>query len=260
MTALGRMAPLQLSLAAPAFNEAEGIEAVVDEWAEYLHGHPLVGEWEIVIVDDGSDDGTGDVLERLQLRHPELVVQRFAVNRGAGEAIAAAIAATRCEWVLTLDSDGQFPIDNLDPMLRRIATRGGNAFVGARSRKADSRMRRWGSAVSGRMANLALGTEYRDASSVFRLARGSLIRSIHLESTGMNCSLELAARLAELDIPWVEIPAQHRERTTGSSALAFWSTARQRALFLGYLGVRRGLIRSGVLRAPRQSPRSVVIR
>ncbi|MCK2216979.1 glycosyltransferase family 2 protein [Actinomadura sp. ATCC 31491] len=242
--------PIDISVAAPAYNEADNIAAAVTEWREYLERHPAVGAWEIVVCDDGSADGTGRILRELQAGCPQLTVVTFERNRGAGAAIAAAIAATRLEWVVLLDSDGQFPIANLDRFLDRIAAGGTLALSGARIRKADSLAYRWGSAASGAVSNRLHGTRYRDFNSIFKVVHGPLFRALPLESAGMNCSTEITARVAELGHTWVELPIEHRERGGGSRGWRFWRGARDRALFVGYLGLRHWLLRRGVLRAP----------
>jgi glycosyltransferase involved in cell wall biosynthesis len=237
-------------VAAPAYNEAANIAAAVTEWREYLAGHPAIGAWEIVVCNDGSTDATGEILAELHKSCPELVVVDFAANRGAGAAIAAAIAHTRLDWVVLLDSDGQFPIANLDAFLDRVRTGEADAFSGARIRKADGIAYRWGSAASGAVSNLLHGTRYRDYNSIFKVVRGPLLRALALESSGMNSSTEITARVTELGRTWVEIPIEHRERGGGARGWRFWRGARDRALFVGYLGYRRWLLRRGVLRLP----------
>lgn len=75
----------EISLAAPAYNEAEGIEAVVREWCEVLRGAGLA--FEIVICNDGSSDGTGEILEQLRRDVPELQSVGGASNRGYGSVV-----------------------------------------------------------------------------------------------------------------------------------------------------------------------------
>ncbi|MET9246410.1 glycosyltransferase family 2 protein [Nonomuraea sp. NPDC003709] len=244
-------APLiDISVAAPAYNEADNIAAAVTEWRDYLERNPAIGAWEIVVCDDGSADATGRILEGLRAECPRLVVVTFERNRGAGAAIAAAIARTRMNWVVLLDSDGQFPIANLDRFIERIRAGAGLAFSGARIRKADSLPYRWGSAASGAVSNLLHRTRYRDFNSIFKVVHGPLFRALPLESAGMNCSTEITARVAELGHAWVELPIEHRERGGGSRGWRFWRGARDRALFVGYLGLRHWLLRRGVLRVP----------
>lgn len=245
---------VDISVAAPAYNEAENIAAVVRQWWDYLERQPSVGAWEIVVCDDGSTDSTAAILSDLQTGCPGLVVVHLDRNRGAGAAIAAAIAHTTLDWVVLLDSDGQYPIANLDRFLGRVLTGDGVAFSGARNRKADRLPYRWGSAASGAVSNLLHRTRYRDFNSVFKVIRGPLFRSLRLESGGMNCSTEITARVAELGHTWVEIPIEHRERGGGRRGWRFWRGAYDRALFVGYLGYRRWLLRRGVLRSPDQAP------
>ncbi|GAA2278442.1 hypothetical protein GCM10010149_22440 [Nonomuraea roseoviolacea subsp. roseoviolacea] len=241
---------LEISVAAPAYNEADNIAAAVLEWRDYLAGNPAVGAWEIVVCDDGSTDATRAILTALQEECPQLVVVGFDRNRGAGAAVAEAIAHTRLAWVALLDSDGQFPIANLDRFVDRVRAGDGLAFSGARVRKADSLPYRWGSAASGAVSNLLHHTGYRDFNSIFKVVHGPLLRALRLESGGMNCSTEITARVAELGHTWQEIPIAHRVRGGGQRGWRFWRGARDRALFVGYLGYRHWLLRRGVLRLP----------
>lgn len=243
------MSAVRLSLAAPAYNEAPGIEATVTEWSDFLRGHPDIVEWEIVVCDDGSTDSTGDLLARLSADIPELRVVGFPVNRGAGAAIAEAIRRTRLDWVLLIDSDGQFRIADLDRMLA-VRACGGQAFSGARLHKADARAYRWGSRLSGAACNLLHGTTYRDFNSILKLLDGPLARSLPLESEGLNCSTEITSRVVELGVDWVEVAVRHRPRRTGTRSWRFARGASHRLLFVGYLGVRQVLLRQQVLRRP----------
>jgi dolichol-phosphate mannosyltransferase len=245
---------IEISVAAPAYNEAENIAAVITEWREYLESNPAIGTWEIVVCDDGSGDATGEILAAAKAGCPQLTVVTFGRNRGAGAAIAAAIAHTRLDWVVLLDSDGQFPIANLDRFIGPIQA-GGLAFSGARIKKADGLPYRWGSAASGAVSNFLHGTRYRDFNSIFKVVYGPLFRALPLESGGMNCSTEITARVVEFGHAWVEIPIEHRERGGGRRGWRFWRGARDRALYVGYLGYRRWLLRRGVLRTPDQAYR-----
>lgn len=241
---------IEISVAAPAYNEEQTLAATVTEWRDYLAHNPAIGAWEIVICNDGSTDATGAILAALRDDCPELVVVEFDGNRGAGAAIAAAIARTRLEWVVLLDSDGQFPIANLDRFTERVQAGDGIAFSGARIRKADSLPYRWGSAASGAVSNFLHRTRHRDFNSIFKVVHGPLLRALPLESGGMNCSTEITARVVEFGHTWAEIPIEHRDRGGGSRGWRFWRGAYDRALFVGYLGYRHWLLRRGVLRTP----------
>ncbi len=78
-----------LSVASPAYNEAEGIERVVRQWLEYLRGIPQLEHFEIVVCNDGSRDDTGSILDRVAAEMPELRPIHSPRNRGAGAATRA---------------------------------------------------------------------------------------------------------------------------------------------------------------------------
>src|SRR3569833_3274741 len=121
MSAPGLSQPIRLSVAAPAYNEAAGIEAVIANWHEFLSAQVALAEFEFVVCFVGCTDRTGDILDRLTLPYPQLRPLHFAQNQGAAAALNAAIAATKGDWVLLIDSDGQFAIESLPDMLAAVA-------------------------------------------------------------------------------------------------------------------------------------------
>jgi glycosyltransferase involved in cell wall biosynthesis len=246
--------PISLSVAAPAYNEAEGIEAVIAEWHAFLLRQSAVAEFEIVICNDGSKDATGDILDRLTLSYPELRPLHFAANQGAAAALNAAIAATKGDWVLLMDSDGQFAIENLPDMLAAIRRSGGAASdclaaIGIRKKK-DAAFAQFGSWASGWACNLLHGSRLQDFNSAFKLVWGPTLRGLGLEAKGMNYSTEVTSRLLERGIVPVEVDIAHRPRATGVSSMKLVRGAAHRFLFVLYIAVRQLLLRLGILVRP----------
>ena len=240
--------PIKLSVAAPAYNEAEGIEAVVADWHNFLSTHPLA-EFEIVVCNDGSKDDTGAILDRLADRYPQLRPLHFSANQGAAAALNAAIAATTGDWVLLLDSDGQFPIQNFPAMLEALRRTGGLAAIGIRQKK-DRAFARFGTWASGLLCNLAHGSRLKDFNSAFKLVSGPVLRHLGLEAKGMNYSTEVTSRLLERGIVPVEVTIEHRPRATGASHMRLLRGARDRFLFVLYVMLRQALLRRGILTRP----------
>jgi dolichol-phosphate mannosyltransferase len=240
--------PVNLSVAAPAFNEAEGIAAVVTEWHDFLAGQQPA-EFEIVICDDGSKDDTGAILDALTGKYPRLRPLHFSANQGAAAALNAAIAVTRGDWVLLLDSDGQFPIQNLLAMQEALRRSGGLAAIGIRQKK-DAAFARFGSRASGVICNWAHGSRLKDFNSAFKLVSGPVLRGLGLEAKGMNYSTEVTSRLLERGIVPVEVTIEHRPRTTGASHMKLFRGARDRFLFVLYVILRQALLRRGILTRP----------
>lgn len=243
-------APIRLSVAAPAYNEAEGIEAIVTEWHDYLSGVEQLESFEIVICNDGSRDKTGDILDRLTLSFPQLRPLHFDQNQGAAAALNAAIAATKGDWVLLIDSDGQFPIQNLSDMMAALRKSGGSAAIGIRQKK-DVAFAQFGSWASGQICNLAHGSRMRDFNSAFKLVWGPTLRNLGLEAKGMNYSTEVTSRLLERGIVPVEVSIEHRPRTTGVSSMKLVRGAAHRFLFVSYIALRQLLLGLGILSRPK---------
>ena len=101
-------------------------------------------------VDDGSTDNTWKILSQLAQTYPSVKPCRHAVNQGAGAALTTAINHTTKSWVFLLDSDGQYPVDNLDLFLQEMGSTPVPAYIGYRLEKADSAFARFGSWISGK--------------------------------------------------------------------------------------------------------------
>ena len=243
-------APIRLSLAAPAYNEAEGIEAVIADWHGFLSAQGGLAEFEIVICNDGSKDRTGDILDRLTLSYPGLRVLHFEQNQGAAAALNAAIAATKGDWVLLMDSDGQFAIQNLTDMLAALKASGALAAIGIRQKK-DAAFAQFGSWSSGLICNLIHGSALADFNSAFKLVWGPTLRRLGLEAKGMNYSTEVTSRLLECGIVPVEVRIEHRPRASGVSHMKLARGALHRFLFVIYIALRQLLLRLGILIRPR---------
>jgi len=237
-----------LSLAAPAYNEAEGIEPIVLHWVEYLQRLPAIERFEVVVCNDGSLDQTGTILDQLATRAPVLKPVHLARNQGAAASLATAIRQTREEWVLLIDSDGQFPIENLPRMIEAVEARQALCALGVRAKK-DSPFARFGTWSSGLLCNLFHRTSCSDFNSAFKLVEGPLLRSLHLEAKGLNYSTEVTSKLLERGVEIVEVQIEHRPRTTGTSSMRLVRGTIHRFLFVLYIGFRQLLFRTGVLLA-----------
>jgi dolichol-phosphate mannosyltransferase len=216
-----------------------------------LKAHTEIAEFEIVVCNDGSRDDTGIILDELASFLPELRPVHFDRNQGAAAALATAIEATRFEWVLLTDSDGQFPIENLSRMWAAIQSNSTPASLGIRQKK-DSHFAKFGTWASGKVCNLVHGTRIADFNSAFKLIWGPLVRSLSLEAKGMNYSTEVTSRLLEYGIKLTEVEIEHRPRTTGKSSMKLLHGSIHRLFFVSYIALRQLLLRLEVLRSPKR--------
>ena len=240
----------EVSLAAPAYNEAEGLNDVISEWVTYLSAQKRLRRFEIVICDDGSTDRTPEILSSIASRYPQVRAIRLPTNQGAAAALARAISQTSLNWVLLIDSDGQYVINNLERMISAVEAHDLLGACGVRRKKIDSPFARFGSWASGAICNLIHRTTYRDFNCAFKLVSGPVVRSIILEAKGLNYSTEMTSKLAERGIQLAEVEILHRPREYGKSSVKLIRDAFHRLLFVFYIAFRQLLLKLQVLQRP----------
>jgi len=240
----------KLSIAAPAYNEALGIKQIIETWHTYLKSDNSLDSFEIVICDDGSSDGTGDILDQLAKSYPEFKPVHHQNNKGAAAALTTAIRATTGDWVLLLDCDGQFPIINLEHFRQGLQEHPAQAYIGVRLKKQDSYFARFGSWSSGVVCNWCFRTKYRDFNSACKLVDGKVLRWLSLEAKGLNYSTDITAKLIEAGFPPEEVIVLHEKRQQGKSHRTFIRGAVHRLLFVQYLILRQILFSLKVLQKP----------
>jgi dolichol-phosphate mannosyltransferase len=238
----------RLSVAAPCYNEADGIEAVVAEWDAVLATVP--SPTEIVLCNDGSTDGTGEVLERLRERLPRLRVVHHAVNGGYGRALSSAVAATRGEYVATIDSDGQFDLGDALDLLRELEREGYDGVTGRRMGKKDSALRVLADRCMNLLVRVMFGTPLRDTNCALKVVRGDVLRALRIEARGYPTPTEICIRLSARACRLGERGVTHRERAAGTSKLHPFRTAWSFVRFLFYLRHKLKLHRAGIIVEP----------
>jgi glycosyltransferase involved in cell wall biosynthesis len=234
-----------LSLAAPCFNEADVIAGVIAEWDRALDALDVPSE--IVVCNDGSTDRTGEVLESLRTAHPRLRVVSFARNGGYGRALAAALSATRGQYVALLDSDGQFSADEAVEMYQLASREGWDCVAGYRVKKQDSPVRVGADLGLRALVRLAFPARVRDPNCASRVMHGELARSLRVESRGFITPTELIVRACDRGARVTEFPVVHRVRAGGESKLRVARTAWDALWFLAYLRLQLRLSRRGII-------------
>ncbi len=239
--------PIRLSIVAPAFNEADGIEQLIHHWHAFLCHQSNISTFEIIICNDGSKDNTGPILDRLAVQYPELKPIHFKTNQGAAAALARAIAHTHFEWILLTDADDQFPIENLPLLINTMHLSGTLAVLSTRDKK-DHWFARFGTKASGLICNIVHGSRLNDFNSAFKLVYGPIVRQLTLEAKGMNYSTEITSRLLEAKVPLIEVAVIHQSRQRGISKLRWFRDSFHRLLFVSYLSLRQLLLKLNILR------------
>jgi glycosyltransferase involved in cell wall biosynthesis len=206
-------APLaEISAVMPAFNEEGNLEQSVGRMAAALQ--KFARNFEVIVVDDGSRDGTAVVLERLKSRHPQLRVIRHPVNRGYGAALRTGFDAARLGWVFMMDADNQFDPDQLGQLL--LASSEADIVAGYRRQRQDPLPRRLNAWAFFSLVRLLFGYLVRDVNCAFKLIRRDLLARMSLQADGALINTEVLVLARRLEARIVEVPVDHFPRTTGT--------------------------------------------
>jgi dolichyl-phosphate beta-glucosyltransferase len=205
-----------LSVVIPAYNEAVRIVPTIGAIASYVStlGFP----WELIVADDGSQDGTPDLCDELALAN--LRVLRAPQNGGKGSAVRRGMLAAQGRYVLFSDADNSTPIEEVTKLLAKLES--GQYDIAVGSRAADgaeethrSPLRRLMSGGLRAIVRYGLRVGVRDTQCGFKLYTQAVARRLHEAQTLMGFSFDLeilylAARLgyrvAEVPVAWVDAP------------------------------------------------------
>lgn len=212
MTTTGQ--PVDLSVVLPAYNEEAVIGELVRRATNSLDAKGL--RYEIQVVDDGSRDGTGEVLTSLRETSPALRVVTHESNRGYGAALRSGIEAARGEHILLADGDGQFRIEDFEALWSRREQ--ADVVLGYRKPRHDPWVRKFAGWMYGRvLVRLALGGRFRDVNCGFKLVPRRIVDGMELHSTGALISAELLTRARLAGATFVEIGVDHFPRRRGAA-------------------------------------------
>ncbi|MHB8815989.1 MAG: glycosyltransferase family 2 protein [Steroidobacteraceae bacterium] len=203
---------LDLSVVVPLFNEEESVRPL---YAGIIAGvEPLGVSFEIVFVDDGSRDGTAGIADEIACADPRVCLVKFRRNYGQTPAMAAGIAESRGEIIVTMDGDLQNDPADIGELLARIEE-GNDIVVGWRHDRQD---KLWTRKIPSRIANALIakvtGVPIRDNGCSLKAYRACLIKQIPLYSE-MHRFIPAMASIAGPRI--AEIRVRHHARRFGSS-------------------------------------------
>lgn len=205
-------ARFRVSCIMPAFNERDGIRAAVAQMRQAAAD--LTSDFEIIVVDDGSNDGTDRVLAEIA-DDDALRVVTLPTNLGYGRALRVGFAAASHPLIFFMDSDGQF--DPLD--LRRLLALSEEAdmVVGYRVGRCDGRLRSLLSGGYNAMVRRVFDIDARDVNCAFKLFRREALAQLALSADGYAINAEMLARARTLGLRVREVGVAHRPRLTGES-------------------------------------------
>jgi len=201
-----------LSVVFPVYNEEENIPILLDEIASALRGRPW--SYEMVAVDDGSNDGSLEVLRRSRTKYPNLRVLTFEKNSGQTAALDAAWRAARGKYVVSLDADLQNDPADIPAMMDALEKNGADMVIGVRVNRQDTWARKVQSRIGNGVRNWITGDHITDTGCSLKLVKRDAIDRVSLYN-GMHRFLPTLIRIRGYKV--IEMPVNHRPRKFGVS-------------------------------------------
>ena len=221
-----------MSVIVPVYNEV----AHVDELLHAIHASPV--KKEIIIVDDGSTDGTREKLQAMPLaNNNDVTIVFHEKNCGKGAAIRTALAYARGEYILIQDSDLEYDPQDYPALLRPLELRQANIVYGVRPDRPERGLRFFlGAKLLTHLANFLYRAGIHDEATCYKVFRRSLIAQITLDFHRFEFCPEVTAKLCRMGEKIAEVPISYAPRSAGEGKkirhsdgwLAIWTLLRYR--------------------------------
>lgn len=202
---------MRLSILMPVFNEVDTVERAI----EATLGTDLGVERELVVIDDGSTDGTSELLAGTAWPE-EVTLLKHESNRGKGAAIRTGLATARGDVMAVFDADLEYDPADLRDLLQPIREGEASAVFGVRAfegHTSHSFLYVMGNRVMTLVANVLFNVYIKDLMTCHKVVRTDLMRSLPLRASGFEIEPEIAARLLQRGVRIYEVPVHYRARS-----------------------------------------------
>jgi len=211
---------MKLTIAVPVYNERERVEPALKE----LLGTTFPVEVEVVVVDDGSVDGTWETLNTLSLP-PSVRLVRHDRNRGKGAALRTALDTATGDVFVPFDADLEYDPADLVRVLQPIRDGESDVVFGTRAFGSHTAFNFWyvvGNKALNLCANVLFNCYLSDLETCYKMARTPILRSLGLRSNGFDIEPEVTAKLLKAGYRPYEVPIDYRARTREQGKKINW--------------------------------------
>ncbi len=210
----------KLTVIMPVYNERNTVAEAIRRARDV----DLPIEMEIVVVDDGSSDGSGEIIDRL--KDSTVRVIRWQDNRGKGAAVRAGIEASTGDAVIIYDADLEYDPRDWHAMLRPLIEGQAQAVYGSRFTGERRNMMFWhwiGNRFLSTMTNILYNTTLSDMETCFKLLDGDVARSLRLEANRFEIEPEITAKVLRLGLRIWEVPIRYAGREPDQGKKISWA-------------------------------------
>jgi len=203
---------VSISVFFPCYNEQDNVSRTVGQALNVLE--KLTADFEVIVIDDGSSDATGQIADEISNRDSRVKVVHHPTNLGYGAALQSGFRAASKKLVFYTDGDGQFDINEMPPLLPLM---GQYDIVSCyRLNRRDSFIRRINGWCWTKLVCLLFGMKIRDIDCAFKLYKREIFDNIKLLSTGALIDAEILARAIRRGYRVTQKGVHHYPRTAGA--------------------------------------------
>ena len=218
--------PFRLSVVMPVYNERFTLDKIIRKVLEQ-EGKPGISTIQLVIVDDGSTDGSRDIIKELAAEYPQICVVFHEKNQGKSGAIKTGIDYADGEVIVIQDADLEYDPEEFSRLIRPICEGDADVVFGSRFLVADHRrvLYFWHSTMNWFLTNLSnmlTDLTLTDMETCYKMFRAPLLKSIPISSTGFGLEPELTAKVAKRSFRIYEVPISYRGRTYDEGKKITW--------------------------------------
>ncbi len=206
---------LSLSIVLPAYNEEENVERAVNHVSEVAQG--LDREYEIILVNDGSADRTGEIARQLEGRVPQFRLVEHYPNRGYGGALKAGFEAATKDLIAFYPGDAQFDFAEIERLLEPAESGEADVVCGYRFDRQDHFVRKLNAFGWNSVVRVLFGQLCRDIDCGFKLFRRDILDHVQIASDGAMIDTEFLAGAKARGYRIAEVPLTHLPRGAGEA-------------------------------------------
>ena len=206
-----------ISIILPALNEEENIGAAIQDIQSYFLSRKEM--YEIIVINDGSTDSTGEIAEGLAKENGSIRVVHHPTNKGYGSALKRGFDISKYKYVFFTDSDRQFDVKGLDILLPLIKTDAVEIIIGYRLKRKDPFIRRFLSWGYNSLVGYLFDLNVKDIDCAFKIFRKDIFSKIKIESKNFFVNTEILAKARYYGFNVLEVGVPHFPRMAGKTTV-----------------------------------------
>ena len=213
---------MKLSVVIPVYNEKNTIEEIVKKVKSVEL--PDV-EKELILIDDGSKDGTRDILKKMQVEQKDLQIYFQGINGGKGATLREGFKHSTGNYVIVQDADLEYDPNDYKNLIKALNDQGVQVVYGSRfsgDYKDMTNLHFIGNKLLTILTNVLFGVKLNDMETCYKLIPGDFIRKMNIRSNRFNFEPEITAKILKSGMKIVEVPISYKGRSWSEGKKITW--------------------------------------